>query len=250
MSEGRTELQLPPSNNGHGATLSFITPTRQYDPENIRRIQTMLPSGHEFIVVTCPGGAAHAKNVGASVATGDVLVFVDDDVQLIADWDWDEWLRRDWHFAIAEQYWPARTINTFMMRGQAMLLNVLTSVFRYKMFMTGFAAVRRPVFEAVGGYNESVVFEEHVITLDFYRRRFRGTRLPVRVRVQRRWMGFSPSNGSTSRGKDHPDPKPGEVLVLETGAPNGAPAATIREERSSYVFAALPRPGGGLFDSE
>jgi len=250
MSDGRTELEVPPSNNGHAVTLSFITPTRQFDPENVRRIQTMLPKGHELIVVTCPGGAAHAKNIGASVATGDVLVFVDDDVHLMADWDWDDWLRRDWHFAIAEQYWPSPPINTFMMRAQAMLLNVLTNVFRYKMFMTGFAAVRRPVFEAVGGYNESVVFEEHAITLDFYRRRFRGARLPVRVRVQRRWMGFSPSNGTTSRGKDHPDPKPGEVVVLETGPPNGAPAVAAPEVPRSYVFAALPRPGGGLFDSE
>ena len=203
--------------------ISFITPTRQFDPENIRRIQTMLPTGYEWIVVTAPGGAAHAKNIGARAATGDVLVFVDDDVQLLADWNWDDWLQRDWQFAIAEQYWPAPAINTFMMRAEATMLNVLTGVFRYKMFMTGFAAVRRPVFEAVGGYNESVVFEEHVITLDFYRRRFRGTRLPVRVRVRRRWHGWHPANDATSRGKDHPAPKPGEVMVLRTGEPNGSP---------------------------
>jgi len=198
------------------APISFITPMRSYHPEVVRRMQAMLPPGYEWVIVTAPGGAAHAKNIGAATATGDVLVFVDDDVHLVADWAWDDWVSRDWQFAIAALYWPAPTINTFMMRTEATMLNVLTTVFRYKMFMTGFAAVRRSAFEAVGGYNESVVFEEHAITLDFYRRRFRGTRLPVRVQVLRRWHGWSPSNDVTSRGKEKPPPKPGEVTVLRT----------------------------------
>ena len=189
---------------------------RRFDENHVNRIRAMLPKGCEFIVVTVPGGAAHAKNIGAKVATGDVLVFVDDDIQLVTHWEWDEWLRRDWDFAIAETYWPAPSANTFMMRAEATMLNVLTAVFRYKLFMTGFAAVRRKTFEAVGGYNESVVFEEHVISLDFYRRHFRGTRLPVRVKVLRRWHGWSPGNDVTSRGKEHPPPQPGEVVVLRT----------------------------------
>jgi glycosyltransferase involved in cell wall biosynthesis len=199
-----------------GVVISFITPMRRLDPDVVRRMQGMLPKGCEWIVVTAPGGAAHAKNLGAAVATGEVFVFVDDDVQLVADWAWDDWLSRDWQFAIAQNYWPAPSINTFMMRMEATMLNTLTSVFRYKMFMSGFAAVRRSAFEAVGGYNEHVVFEEHAITLDFYRRRFRGTRLPVRVKVLRRWHGWSPTNDATSRGKPHPPPNPGEVTVLRT----------------------------------
>lgn len=196
--------------------ISFITPMRRFVPETVQRIQAMLPKGYEFIVVTAPGGAAHAKNIGASVATGDVLVFVDDDVQLVANWAWDDWLSRDWQFAIAELYWPAPPIDTFMMRTEATMLNVLTSVFGYKMFMSGFAAVRRSAFEAVGGYNEAVVFEEHAITLDFYRRRFRGVRLPVHVRVLRRWHGWSPTNDVTSKGKDHPPPRAEDVTILRT----------------------------------
>jgi glycosyltransferase involved in cell wall biosynthesis len=199
-----------------GPAISFITPMRRFDAENVRRIQAMLPQGHEFIVVTAPGGAAHAKNIGAAVASGEVLTFVDDDVHLMADWDWDEWVKRDWHFAIAEHYWPGPTVNAFMMRAESTMLNVLTCVFRYKLFMSGFAAVRREAFHAVGGYNESVVFEEHVMTLDFYRRRFRGARLPVRVKMLRRWHGWSPTNDTTSRGKEHPPPKPGDVTVLRT----------------------------------
>jgi len=196
--------------------ISFITPMRRFDEPTVRRMQAMLPKGCEFIVVTAPGGAAHAKNLGAAAATGDVLAFVDDDVHLISDWNWDEWLRWEWDFGIAELYWPAPNVNGFMMRAEATLLNVLTSVFRYKLFMTGFAAVRRNVFEAVGGYNDSVVFEEHVMTLDFYRRRFRGRRLPVQVRVLRRWHGWSPTNDVTSRGQHHPPPKPDDITVLRT----------------------------------
>ena len=196
--------------------ISFVTPMRRYDPENVRRIQAMLPKGCEFIVVTVPGGAAHARNIGAAVAKGEVFAFVDDDVHLISAWDWDEWLTHEWQFAIAETYWPSPNVNAFMMRAESTMLNVLTCVFRYKLFMSGFAAVRRDAFEEVGGYNESVVFEEHVITLDFYRHHFRGARLPVKARMLRRWHGWSPTNDVTSRGKEHPSPKPGEIVVLRT----------------------------------
>jgi len=193
--------------------ISFITPTRCPEPANLARIRAMLPKGSEFIVVSTPGGAGHARNIGAAAASGDVLVFVDDDVQLLADWNWEEWLRWDWQFAIASQYWPAPGVNVAMMRLEATLLNVLHCVFRYKLFMSGFAAVRREAFQAVGGYRESVTFEEHSITLDFYQHHFRGARLPVRVRVLRRWTGWTPVNHVTSRGKDHPPPRPGEVEV-------------------------------------
>ena len=196
--------------------LSFITPTRNAHPVAVDRIRAMLPPGNEFIVVTVPGGAGHARNVGASAASGDVFVFVDDDVHLEARWDWDEWLRWNWDFAIASIYWPGPAVNAFMMRAEATMLNVLTSVFRYKLFMSGFAAIRREVFEAVGGYNENVTFEEHVMTLDLYRRRFRGTRLPVRVRMLRRWMGWTPINHASSRGQDHPPPRPGDIQVFPT----------------------------------
>jgi len=196
--------------------ISFVTPMRRSEPAIVRRMLAMFPPGAEFIVVTSPGGAAHARNIGAARATGEVLVFVDDDVQLETHWNWEEWLTWDWQFAIAEIYWPGPAVDVFMMRAESTLLNVLTSVFRYKMFMSGFAAVRREAFESVGGYNENVVFEENAITLDFYRRHFRGVLLPVRVRMLRRWHGCSPHNDTTSRGKEHPPPEPGQVEVYHT----------------------------------
>ena len=196
--------------------LSFITPTRNPDPATVERIKAMLPPGNEFVVVSVPGGAGHARNVGAAAASGDVLVFVDDDVRLETRWNWDDWLSWDWDFAVASLYWPSPAVNVFMMRAESTMLNVLTGVFGYKLFMSGFAAVRREVFAAVGGYNENVTFEEHVMTLDLYRRHFRGIRLPVRVRMLRRWKGWSPINHVTSRGKVHPPPKPGEVQIYRT----------------------------------
>ena len=194
--------------------ISFITPTRQADPATLQRIRAMLPPESEFVVVSVPGGAAHARNIGAAAASGDVLVFVDDDVHLQADWNWEEWLSWDWQFGIAATYWPGPPVNRFMMRAESTMLNVLTCVFRYKLFMSGFAAVRRKAFEAVGGYNRSVVFEEHAITLDFYRHHFKGIRLPVHVTMLRRWHGWTPDNDATSHGKAHPPPKPGEVQVF------------------------------------
>ena len=196
--------------------ISFITPTQRTDPATIGRIKAMFPPGNEFVVVSVPGGAAHARNVGAAAASGDVFVFVDDDVQLETRWDWDELLTRDWDFAIASFYWPSPAVNVFMMRVESTMLNTLTAVFRYKLFMSGFAVVRREVFHAVGGYNENVTFEEHAMTLDLYRRHFRGTRLPVRVRVLRRWRGWTPINHASSRGKPHPPPRPGEIQIYRT----------------------------------
>ena len=196
--------------------LSFITPTRHPDPATVERIRAMLPPGNEFVVASVPGGAAHARNVGAAAASGDVFVFVDDDVQLEARWNWEEWLTGDWDFAIASSYWPSPGVHGVMMRVESTLLNTLTCVYRYKLFMSGFAVVRRKVFEAIGGYNENVTFEEHVMTLNLYRRHFRGARLPVRVRMLRRWRGWAPINHATSRGKLHPPPKPGDVRIYRT----------------------------------
>ena len=62
--------------------LSFITPTQRTDPTTIERIRSMFPPGNEFVIASVPGGAAHARNVGAAAASGDVFVFVDDDVRL------------------------------------------------------------------------------------------------------------------------------------------------------------------------
>lgn len=213
--DARGPGRWPRSQLSGTTVISFITPTRHPEPTNIRRIAGMLPRGSEFIVVSVPGGAAHARNVGAAAASGEVFVFVDDDVHLECQWNWDEWLTWDWQFAIASLYWPAPEVNVFMMRLESTMLSVLQCVFRYKLFMSGFAAVRREAFEAVGGYRDAVTFEEHSITMDFYNHHFRGARLPVRVNMLRRWQGWKRINNATSRGKSHPPPKDGEVVVRQ-----------------------------------
>ena len=199
--------------------VTFIMATRKAEGPNIARIIGMLPRGCEFIVSTVPGGAAHARNVAAQKATGNILVFFDDDVQWTTDWNWDEWDRRVWDFAVAEWYSPGPMSGPFSARGPWMrmgcaALNILNRVLHYNLTMSGFTAMRRNVFFAVGGYATDTTFEEPNLTMRLRRSGYRGTRLPVRVTMLQRWDSFTRHNDTTSRDKRHPEPRPGEVQVL------------------------------------
>jgi len=194
--------------------LSFVVATRKADGPNIDRIARMIPREAELIVSTIPGGAAHARNVGARKARGEVLVFVDDDIHLTADWDWDRWLAQDWDYAVAEWYSPGPKARGPWMRWACGGLNILVRVFHYPLAMSGFAAMRRDVFDAVGGYRIDTTYEEVALTLKMRGMGFRGVRLPVRVTVLRRWDSFHRFNDTTSRDKAHPEPGPHDVTVL------------------------------------
>jgi glycosyltransferase involved in cell wall biosynthesis len=198
--------------------LSFIVPTREWDERNVARIRAMLPPRSELVVSTVPGGAAHARNVGAASARGAVLVFMDDDVQINGDWDRTlELLQGDWDFAIAQWYSPSPSVRSAWMVLACGGLNILTRIFRYKLTMSGFTVVRRGVFESVGGYQLDTTYEEHAFTMRLYRSGFRGALLPVRVTMLRSWDSFHRFNDTTSRNKPHPDPKPHEVTVCYEG---------------------------------
>lgn len=194
--------------------VSFIMATRKFDAPNIARVERMLPAGTELVVCTVPGGAAHARNVGARRASGEVFVFMDDDVLLDASWAWEDWIKGDWDFAIAEWYSPSSKVNTPWMRLACAALNTLTRVFHYPLTMTGFTAMRRHVFYMVGGYRVDTTYEEPAMTLALHGRGFKGRRLPVRVTMLQSWDSFGRYFDATSRGKEHPEPKPGEVVVL------------------------------------
>lgn len=194
------------------ADVSFIVATREPSVALVERLARFLPAGSELVLSSVPGGAAHARNVGARFARGKVFVFMDDDIALSAKrWDWEAWLAREWDFAVAQVYWPAPSADCLAMRLEATALNVLTGVVRYKLFMSGFGAIRREAFESAGGYNTRVTWEEPAMTLKLYSLGFRGGRLPVRVSVLRRWDSWRPFNDTTSRGKLHPEPKEGEI---------------------------------------
>ncbi len=196
------------------AGVSFIVASREWDEENVTRIRAMLPAGSELIVSTVPGGAAYARNVGAASARGEVLVFIDDDVQL--DADWDRVLRmatdRRWDFGIAEWYSPAQSVRNPWMVLACCGLNTITRVFRYRLTMSGFTAMRREVFETVGGYPLDGTYEEPALTMRLHSLGFHGVPLPVRVTMLRSWDSFHRFNDATSRGKPHPVPGPSDVV--------------------------------------
>jgi glycosyltransferase involved in cell wall biosynthesis len=196
------------------STVSFIVASRSWDRENIARIRTMLPAASELIVSTVPGGAAYARNVGAASARGEVLAFFDDDVQLSADWD--RFLRTindpRWDFGIAEWYTPAHEVRSPWMVFACGALNILTRVVRYPLAMSGFTAMRRRVFEEVGGYPLEGTYEEPALTMRLHGLGFHGVPLPVRVTMLRSWDSFHRFNDATSRGKPHPVPGPSDVV--------------------------------------
>ncbi len=200
------------------AGVSFIVASREWDEKNVTRIRAMLPAGSELIVSTVPGGAAYARNVGAASARGEVLVFIDDDVQL--DADWDRVLRmaddRRWDFGIAEWYSPAQSVRSPWMVLACCGLNTLTRVFRYRLTMSGFTAMRREVFETVGGYPLDGTYEEPALTMRLYDHHFQGIRFPVRVTMLRSWDSFHRFNDTTSRNKPHPAPGPTDIVRIPT----------------------------------
>ncbi len=196
--------------------VSFIVASRRWDAENVARIRAMLPAGSELIVSTVPGGAAYARNVGAASARGQVFAFFDDDVQLTADWE--NVLRSiqkgGWDFGVAEWYSPDQKVRSPWMVMACCGLNLLTRVFRYRLTMSGFTAMRREAFEAVGGYPLEGTYEEPALTMRLYGQHFRGVHLPIRVTVLRSWDSFHRFNDTTSRNKPHPAPRPGEVVSV------------------------------------
>jgi GT2 family glycosyltransferase len=130
------------------------------NPELLERVRTHLPSVLAVENDRC-SGAAGARNAGSAVATGEVLAFIDDDVQ--ADSDWLEtiasafdnasligvggtitprWLtRRPWWFP-REFNWVVGC--TF--RGSPTRPKAVRNLF------AGNMAIRRDCFEALGGF--------------------------------------------------------------------------------------------------
>jgi hypothetical protein len=166
---------------GGDVAVSVVMPVRRL--ADGQKAVGRLPSGAMEVVLVTGPGLAGAKNYGAGVARGDLLIFTDDDVQVQGDLGWFDGRPAE------ELFWGAEVLdgtggqaaaNVFgmaMMRGNFLGVNA------------AFQAVRREAFELVGGYRRGSIYED----VDLGRRLLaigvRPCRSPVRVRVMRRYAG-------------------------------------------------------------
>jgi cellulose synthase/poly-beta-1,6-N-acetylglucosamine synthase-like glycosyltransferase len=156
--------QAVPSTGDRAAIrLSVIVPATD-DPATIDRCRDAIAAAEEapsdvLVVETAPGeGAAHARNAGALEASGNVLVFVDADVAVHAD-----------AFVRIRQTFerdPGLTA-VFGSYDDTPSAPGVVSVFRNLLhhhvhqtentpaqtFWSGLGAIRRPAFEALGGFD-------------------------------------------------------------------------------------------------
>jgi hypothetical protein len=153
-------------------TVSAIVPATNR-PETLAGCRAALLQGdsppEQIVVVEEPGdaNAARARNLGAQQATGDVLLFVDSDVEVHAD--------AVGRIRAAFAGDPALAA-LFGSYDDAPAAPGVVSAFRNLLhhhvhqtapgpattFWTGLGAVRKEAFETVGGFDESIAFMEDV----------------------------------------------------------------------------------------
>jgi glycosyltransferase involved in cell wall biosynthesis len=154
---------VPCAGEEDAVRLSVIVPATD-DPATIDRCRRAIAAADEapdelLVVETAPGeGAAHARNAGALAATGNVLVFVDADVAVHSD----AFVRIRRAFERA----PGLTA-LFGSYDDSPSAPGVVSVFRNLLhhhvhqsektpaqtFWSGLGAIRRPVFEALEGFD-------------------------------------------------------------------------------------------------
>lgn len=149
--------------DGPVASLAVVVPAGDRPP-SLPRCLAALRAGDrlpdELVIQTEPAGAgpAAARNVGARGLDADVLVFVDSDVEVHAD----ALVRIERHFATdpalaavfgAYDDTPAAPGLTSRFRNLLHHHVHASSAGRAETFWAGLGAVRREVFEAVGGFD-------------------------------------------------------------------------------------------------
>lgn len=115
-----------------------------------------------LVVLPCQSGAARARNEGARVATGEVILFVDSDV-VVNRAAVDGLLQAiaDGQHAVFGAYTPlppkeARSLATDYKNHVHHVTHVVGGPRTATTFWSGFSAIRKDVFDAVGGFDAAV----------------------------------------------------------------------------------------------
>jgi hypothetical protein len=166
--------------------ISVIVPARPGERPDLSH----LTGYDEVIIETCAGGAGHARNVGASKAKGDLLVFIDTDSVVRGDLRSLDMTQHDFWTA----GWFSPRANTLYTVVGCHWSNAIPRIFRYPFTIGPFFVVRASAFHEVGGMRLDVLFDD----LDLGRRLFNagykfGIAHDIRVGVTRKFT--MPSHG-------------------------------------------------------
>jgi glycosyltransferase involved in cell wall biosynthesis len=178
--------------------ISIIIPARDTDLPAARRLARALDGADEIIIQGGSQGAPHARNQGASHATGDILVFIDADSSV--DGSLKTLLDRP-----AEDFWCAEWYWTVVDHSYSHLgcswTNFLPRI-GVPYTIGSFMAVRRDAFYAVGGFDPTAMWEDVYLGLKLMNAGYRMGRVPLKVQVRRQftfpWNRIMPVS---SRGK-------------------------------------------------
>jgi GT2 family glycosyltransferase len=154
-----------PSADPGGATLAAVVPATDAPPtleRCVRALQAGARSPDELIVQRGPAGAgpAAARNAGVARSRGELLVFVDSDIEIHAD----ALARIERRFAedpgltaVFGAYDDDPAAAGFTSRFRNLLHHHVhaSAAGPAETFWSGLGAVRREAFEAVGGFDES-----------------------------------------------------------------------------------------------
>jgi glycosyltransferase involved in cell wall biosynthesis len=159
--------------------ISVVIPTRE-----LARVPEVPPGADELLLMGGNDGIAHAKNLGARYAHGDVLVFLDDDLRLEGDLNWfrgrsssECWWTCTYADATGDPYTASMVSR----------LNVGSRIGMNAASIGAFLGIRRSTFWAAGGFPEHALHEDTTLSRTLGRLGFRLHLAPLTGTVQRRF---------------------------------------------------------------